>query len=225
MRNSENLIAFDRAANRIHWQSKEKNRGRFMTLSRTVKPVLSVLLFLLGLAITIAVSLVAADQAAKLTPRIGLLLTVASLAFWLSIFLVTGLASKLNGTFLNRTTVITSAVLTVLFSVALYVALLRPLGLAHIDPVPRANTHYWNLSTGSHIAYSLYEPPPGVPVKQDPIVFVHGGAGLRAFDTDHDFYRQFTQDGFRVYLFDQAVSGLSDRLPPCGGLHGRTFRC
>ncbi len=73
-------------------------------------------------------------------------------------------------------------------------------------------TQYWNLLTGSRIAYSLYEPQAGVPVKADPVVFVHGGPGLRTFDTDHAFYRQFTQDGFRVYLFDQVGSGLSGRL-------------
>ena len=37
-------------------------------------------------------------------------------------------------------------------------------------------------------------------------------ARARALDTDHAFYRQFAQDGFQVYLFNQAGSGLSDRL-------------
>jgi len=88
----------------------------------------------------------------------------------------------------------------------------RPIHYPHYTPVPRANTQYWNLSTGSHIAYSVYDPPAGMPVKPEPIVFVHGGPGFRAFDTDHAFYSQFTQDGFRVYLFDQVGSGLSGQL-------------
>jgi pimeloyl-ACP methyl ester carboxylesterase len=185
-----------------------------MTFSSTMKRVLSALLFLIGLVISIATSFVAADQAAKLTPRIGLLITVALIVFAMSTFLVTRSASKISGTFSKLPSVITIAALsTVVFSLALYAAFQRPLGIAHVDPLPRANTQYWDLSTGSHIAYSLYEPPVEVPVKQDPIIFVHGGAGLRAFDADQNFYRQFTQDGFRVYLFDQAGSGLSDHLP------------
>jgi proline iminopeptidase len=52
-----------------------------------------------------------------------------------------------------------------------------------------------------------------VPVKADPIVFLHRGPGIRATDYDHRFYRQSARDGFRVYLFDQAGSGLSDRFP------------
>jgi pimeloyl-ACP methyl ester carboxylesterase len=83
--------------------------------------------------------------------------------------------------------------------------------LFHLVPVARANTR--DLSTGSHIAYSVYEPSAGVPVKTDPIVSLHGGPGIRATDYDHRFYSQFARDGFRVYLFDQAGSGLSYRLP------------
>jgi proline iminopeptidase len=184
-----------------------------MTLSKGVKRVVSVLIFLFGAVIAMAASFVAAYQAAKFTPRVGLLILVALFVFSLLIFVVIGLASKPHGTFLNRYVVRASAIMTVLFCLALYFAFLRPAGFAHLDPIPRADTRYWNLSTGSHIAYSLYEPPAGVSVKQDPIVFVHGGPGLRAFNTDHDFYRQFAQDGFRVYLFDQVGSGLSARLP------------
>jgi pimeloyl-ACP methyl ester carboxylesterase len=184
-----------------------------MTLPRTAKRILSALLFLIGLAISIAASMVATYQTAKVMPRLGGLIAVALLVFFLCVLLTTELAGKLNKTFLNRNAVFTSAALTALFALGLYFAILRPMPYPHIVPMARANTQYWNLPTGSRIAYSVYEPPAGVPVKPEPIVFVHGGAGLRAFDTDHAFYRQFTQDGFRVYLFDQAGSGLSDRLP------------
>lgn len=114
---------------------------------------------------------------------------------------------------MKRGAVVTSAALMVLFVLGLYLAVLRPMRYPHVVPVARANTLYWKLPTGSRIAYSVYEPPAGVPVKAEPIVFVHGGPGARAFDTDHAFYGQFARDGFRVYLFDQAGSGLSDRLP------------
>jgi hypothetical protein len=37
--------------------------------------------------------------------------------------------------------------------------------------VPRTNTKYWELPTGSRIAYSLYEPSVGTPVRPDPSSF------------------------------------------------------
>ena len=184
-----------------------------MTLSRTVRPVLSTLLFLAGLVISFAASMMVTYQAAKVVPHIGFLVFVASLVLFLGVLLTTELVGKLSKTFLNRSAVLTSATLTALVVLGLYVAVLRPMHYPHAVPMARANTQYWKLSTGSGIAYSVYEPPAGVPVKAEPIVFVHGGPGARALDTDHTFYRQFAQDGFRVYLFDQAGSGLSERLP------------
>lgn len=184
-----------------------------MTLPRIVFRILSALAFLLGLGISIAASLVAAYQADRVVPHPRVLAVLALLVFFLCVLLTTKLAGRLHKSFLNRRSVLTSAVLTVLYSLGLYLTVFRPTHYPHFVPVARANTQYWNLPTGSHIAYSLYEPPAGVPVKVEPIVFVHGGPGLRALDTDHAFYRQFTQDGFRVYLYDQTGSGLSGRLP------------
>ena len=184
-----------------------------MTFPRIVLRILSVLLFLLRVGVAVAASLVAAYQAAKVMPQTGALLAVALLVFFLCVFLTTDLTGRLSRTFLNRSAALTSTSLTAFFALALYLAVLRPLQYPHIVPAARANTQYWNLPTGSRIAYSVYDPPAGIPVQPDPIIFVHGGPGLSAFDTDHAFYRQFTHDGFRVYLYDQAGSGLSDRLP------------
>jgi proline iminopeptidase len=184
-----------------------------MTLSSKTKRVLSALLFLIGVGISFVVSLLATYQTAKITPHIGLLSVVSVLVFFIGAVLTTELAGKLIKTFWNRSTVLTSAALTFIFAIVVSLAVLRPTHYPHVVPVARANTQYWKLSKGSHIAYSVYEPPAGVPVKAEPVVFVHGGPGGRAFDTDHSFYAQFAQDGFRVYLFDQAGSGLSDQLP------------
>ena len=184
-----------------------------MRFPRAVIRILAALLFLLGIGISLAASMVTAYQTARVMPRLGVLVAVAILVFFLGVLLTTALVGKLGKTFLNRNTILTSASLSAIFALCIYFAILRPAHYPHLVPVPRANTQYWNLPTGSRIAYSVYEPPAGVPVKAEPIVFVHGGPGLRAFDTDHAFYRQFTQDGFRVYLFDQAGSGLSDLLP------------
>jgi proline iminopeptidase len=82
-----------------------------------------------------------------------------------------------------------------------------------VDTVPFDNTRYWQLPTGSRIAYSEYDPPAGVAARPDPIVFLHGGPGMRTGQFDLDFYSPFAAHGFRVYLFDQAGSGLSGFLP------------
>ena len=73
---------------------------------------------------------------------------------------------------------------------------------------------YWDLPTGSHIAYIHYVARP--PGKANPIIFLHGGPG--AFIVDHSavadqFYRSLATLGFDVYLYDQIGSGHSARLP------------
>ena len=50
-------------------------------------------------------------------------------------------------------------------------------------------------------------------VNENPVVFLHGGPGLRIGPWDDEFFRAFAAYGFRVFLFDQAGSGLSDILP------------
>ena len=112
----------------------------------------------------------------------------------------------------KRFTVATSAVLMVAFSLALYILVLRPHSPI-TNPAPLKNTRFWQLSTGSRIAYSEYDPPSGVTVKPEPILFLHGGPGFAISPFEHSFFNQFAADGYRVYLFDQAGSGLSGLLP------------
>lgn len=81
-------------------------------------------------------------------------------------------------------------------------------------PVPREPIQYWQLNTGSHIAYMHYQARP--PAKADPIILLHGGPG--AFIVDHSalaeqFYQSLAHLGYNVYLYDQIGSGHSTRLP------------
>jgi pimeloyl-ACP methyl ester carboxylesterase len=106
-----------------------------------------------------------------------------------------------------------ATVLTLAFVSALYVLVLRPSSPRLADTIRFNNTRYWQLQTGSRIAYSEYDPPAGVAQKPEPVVFLHGGPGMRVGPWDHVFFSPFAAYGFRVYLFDQAGSGLSDFLP------------
>lgn len=101
----------------------------------------------------------------------------------------------------------------VLFVAALYALILRPHPPRLAETNPYDDTRYWQLPTGSRIAYSEFDPSPGVPVKPDPIVFLHGGPGLRNAPFDRDAYSSFAANGFRVILYDQVGSGLSGLLP------------
>ena len=106
-----------------------------------------------------------------------------------------------------------SGLLAVAFLAWLYVGVLRPSDSHFAEVVPYANTKYWELPTGSVIAYNEYDPPQGVAVKPQAIVYLHGGPGLRQAPFDQEIYGSFATSGFRVFLYDQAGSGLSGFLP------------
>lgn len=144
-----------------------------------------------------------------------LLLTVTSI---LCFGLVEGLGAFLcsliwGASSRRRFASLATVTLTLLFAITLYIVVLRPLPHTVPDALPSANTHYWQLSTGSRIAYSKFDPPDGVAAKPEPIIFLHGGPGMFQGDFDQDFYGGFAAQGFRVYLYDQAGSGFSDFLP------------
>src|SRR5215471_12690962 len=82
-------------------------------------------------------------------------------------------------------------------------------------PVP-AGVHYWNLSTGSHIAY--LEVPAQGRARATPIILVGGGPGEEdvANSSQTQFFGQLARDGYNVYFYDQIGSGLSARLADPG---------
>jgi pimeloyl-ACP methyl ester carboxylesterase len=103
-----------------------------------------------------------------------------------------------------------SGTITVAVGFVIWLSVLRPTAVASSVP---SNTRIWKLSTGSVIGYTEDDPPSGVPVRPEPILFLHGGPGLFTAPFDREFYKQFAADGFRVYFFDQAGSGSSGLLP------------
>jgi pimeloyl-ACP methyl ester carboxylesterase len=101
----------------------------------------------------------------------------------------------------------TLSVLAVLVGVVMH----QPPTAPESIPQPRPDTRYWDLPTGSHLAYTHFSAL-GTP-HPTPIIFLHGGPGSPLRDPDYAFYRQLTRDRFDVYLYDQVGSGLSERLP------------
>lgn len=75
----------------------------------------------------------------------------------------------------------------------------------------RIPSDYWELSTGSKIAYYEYGN------KSDskyPIIYVHGGPGSPENSKD-DFIDNLTQMGYKVYQYDQVGCGKSSQLDNC----------
>jgi len=84
-----------------------------------------------------------------------------------------------------------------------------------LPPARPLPTHqFWELSTGSKIAYRY------LPAKEDtkpyPIIYLHGGPGGFITDQQVAFFGQLNVLGHSVYLYDQIGSGNSERLENIG---------
>jgi pimeloyl-ACP methyl ester carboxylesterase len=150
--------------------------------------------------------------AARWMSNIALLAVISVLSCFLVLWVGARASGRVWGALRDtRFAFQTAGVLTLAFAVALYWLLLKPAPDPG-NPPPFANTRYWQLPTGSRIAYSEFDPPPGMTVKPDPVVFLHGGPGVRQAPFDQSIYGSLSKEGFRVFLYDQAGSGLSDFL-------------
>lgn len=78
----------------------------------------------------------------------------------------------------------------------------------------RSGTEYWQLPTGSKIAYTYLPAPENL--KHYPIIYLHGGPGGFISDQQISFFRQLNEQGYSVYLYDQVGSGNSARLENIG---------
>jgi proline iminopeptidase len=76
--------------------------------------------------------------------------------------------------------------------------------------VPRANTQYLELKTGSKLAYWHIQNQSDT--TKTPIIYLHGGPGGIITDEIMNFYRPLVQKGHDLYFYDQIGSGHSDRL-------------
>ncbi|TGE17540.1 alpha/beta fold hydrolase [Hymenobacter elongatus] len=75
---------------------------------------------------------------------------------------------------------------------------------------PRATTRYWELPTGSKIAYTHLA---GQGVKKPyPIIYLHGGPGGYVYTKNIETLGALSAFGYDVYLYDQVGCGLSERL-------------
>ncbi len=81
-----------------------------------------------------------------------------------------------------------------------------------IQPVVPPEVQYWELDTGSRIAYQRF--PAEVKRYREPVMFLHGGPGgaVVSFQPITDVISSLSEDGYDVYFYDQIGGGLSGRL-------------
>lgn len=105
-------------------------------------------------------------------------------------------------------TVLVTATVTLLASLAAYLTVLQPLD--ETAPRPRSQpTGYWSLPTGSRLAYTLQRAH-GTP-RPTPVIVLHGGPGTPG-DGPDPVERALAARGYDVYSYDQLGSGRSNRL-------------
>ncbi len=74
----------------------------------------------------------------------------------------------------------------------------------------RKGTQYWELGTGSKIAY--YKIPRSQESAQNPIIYLHGGPGGMVSNDVISTLKPFSKQGHDLYFYDQVGSGHSNRL-------------
>ena len=74
----------------------------------------------------------------------------------------------------------------------------------------RASTQYWELNTGSRIAYTFIKAKGEK--KPYPILFLQGGPGGPVDNRNIKTLSSLSNAGYNIYLYDQIGCGYSDRL-------------
>lgn len=87
----------------------------------------------------------------------------------------------------------------------------RPMRFDYLPATEDSSIQYWQLPTGSRIAY-LHSGPSvsSSEVRPQPVVFLHGGPGLPELP-DADVVAALNESGFHVYGYHQFGAGLSSR--------------
>ncbi|MGC9349530.1 MAG: alpha/beta fold hydrolase [Anaerolineae bacterium] len=208
-------IWIERAFRAIGWLRDDERTGVENVMMRRSPPwwlrliLFAILIFGVGFSAAMASQLFLTMT--KVTAQLPIALTVADAAFilitlgiaWL---IAEGLALERQARFSVLATL--AATLLVALPVTVLIFTEKPVQL-QATPEPRPETAYWELPTGSRIAYSHFAAPDS---DRNPIVVLHGGPGWGVRDSDIAFFPRFSEGGFDVYLYDQVGCGLSGRL-------------
>lgn len=87
---------------------------------------------------------------------------------------------------------------------------LLPMGDPRIPPAPVEGQRFWELSTGSRIAYVRVSAEGDA--REVPVIFLHGGPGVPDMKGDSQYFGGLARDSFDVYVYDMVGRGRSQRL-------------
>jgi proline iminopeptidase len=124
----------------------------------------------------------------------------------------TGQYFLLGRRFTKRTIAVQGVSALILLSI-FYVAVLMPTAGERIPDL--TGVQYWDLATGSRIAYIKLEPEKTT--HAEPIIFLHGGPGIADLHGDAAYFGRLREEGYVVYVYDQLGTGRSSRLQDPSG--------
>ena len=168
-------------------------------LRRSVGTVVAVL-------VAVVVGYGAIVGVAVLTSKQLLFLVAGLVVFLLANAVGVGLATKA----VSRGGRITTYAVSTLVVLALVLVGGVQRGHQHDAAPAVAGMRYWDLPTGSRLAY-VHLPAAGTR-RPTPVIVLHGGPGVADLAGDTRYFRPLTNDGFDVYVYDQVGSGHSGRL-------------
>ncbi|WP_285606739.1 alpha/beta hydrolase [Actinokineospora globicatena] len=173
----------------------------------------AVVVGLVGTLVAAVAGLTATVLAAALTSRTALLATAGALVFAGVCVLVGWAAFAVAGAEEARRSGTGFAVVATLLAVVGAMVVFAPPSIP--EPASaRSDVRYWELPTGSRIAYTSVAARGTV--RSDPVVFLHDELGAPA-DGVSDLGRALAADGYPVYAYDQLGVGRSARLSDPAG--------
>jgi proline iminopeptidase len=176
-------------------------------LGLTVHVTLVVLAALFG----VAAGLGALIGAAAITDRPPLFLLAGLLAFCaiysLGLLLVT---RKAGASRKRRVRMLLFCAGTAAVAGAFALTALVPMGDPQLPPAPVEGQRFWELPTGSRIAFVRI--PAEGDARKTPVIFLHGGPGVPDMKGDSSYFGRLSRDGYDVYVYDEVGSGRSSRL-------------
>jgi proline iminopeptidase len=171
----------------------------------------SVVLALLAALLGVVVGLGALLGAATITDRPPLFLLAGLFAFCAAYSLGLLLATRgISPSRKRRARAVLFCAGTAVVVGLFALTALLPMGDPRLPPAPVEGQHFWELPTGSRIAYVRI--PAEGRARETPVIFVHGGPGVPDMRGDSQYFGMLAQDGFDVYVYDQVGRGRSSRL-------------
>ena len=169
-----------------------------------------VVLALLVTLVGIVAGLGALLGAATITDQPPLFLLAGFLAFCVADLLGLLLVTRKVNTTRRRVRLISFCAGPTLAVGAFALTALIPLGDPQLPPAPVEGQRFWELPTGSRIAYVRVPAEDRAP--EAPVIFLHGGPGVPDMRGDSEYFERISRDGFDVYVYDMVGRGRSFRL-------------